>query len=152
MMQMTARMILVLATLLLINMLFTYLAQNILEMYKAPFDKREYGVSQPSSDSEFFPVLWGDKINYSTLRLLGFSALSIFALILLRIFSTNQELKRIIALLFPFGIVLLPLGMMLSNYIPNNFGAAIALTGAMSLIISILDASIHLHTGTKNKT
>jgi hypothetical protein len=161
-MTITARIILLVATLLLMNLLVTSIAQHILELNK-PYFERSVIQSLPAeltsslesqtispSLKDLIPTLWRSNVGYSTLRLIGFLALSIFALVILRTFSTNEELKRTIALLFPIGVILLPLGMMLAYYVPNNLGAATALTGAISLIITIIDASIHLHGGTRN--
>lgn len=161
-MTVTARIVLLISTLLLMNLLVTSIAQHVLEINKPYFEKaisegtpielttgmESHVIS--SSLKDFIPTLWRSEVGYSTLKLMGFLALSIFALVILRTFSTNEELKRTIALLFPIGVVLLPLGMMLAYYVPNNLGAATALTGAVSLIIAIIDASLHLHGGTRN--
>lgn len=158
MIEIIARVVLLVATLLLMNLLITSVAQHVLEINKPGFERAMSETPVPNlateiesySMKDLIPSLWRSEAGASTLKLLVFLALSIFALVILRVFSTSEEIRRIIALLFPIGIVLLPLGMILAYYIPNNLGAATALTGAVSLIIAIIQASVHLHGGTKN--
>jgi hypothetical protein len=142
--------------------LITSVAQHILEMNNLNMEETvssktylELLMDSQNQDGRFSLAdiassMWRNKAEHSAIRFLSFFTLCIIALLVLRIVSTREEIKHVISLLFPIGIGLLPLGILITSYVPNNLGAAVALTGAVCLVIAIIDASFHLYSGTKS--